>query len=80
MSRKIKINTVNTTDLENTLNKNLCRKPVTISGPEKTIVVSDDTHRSEEEFKAHLEQEREERKEIKKTINDSKKIVETSYC
>ena len=76
MSRKIKINTVNTTDLENTLNKNLCRKPVTISGPEKTIVVSDDTHRSEEEFKAHLEQEREERKEIKKTINDSKKIVE----
>lgn len=72
MSRKIKINTVNTTDLENTLNKNLGKKLVTISGPEKTIVVSDDTHRSEEEFKAQLERE----KEIRKTIDDSKKIVE----
>lgn len=76
MPRKIKINTVSTTDLENSLNKNLCRKPVTISGPEKTIVVSDDTHRSEEEFKAQLEQEKEVRKEIRKTIDDSKKIVE----
>ena len=76
MPRKIKINTVSTTDLENTLNKNLCRKPVTISGPEKTIVVSDDTHRSEEEFKAQLERDREDRKEIRKTINDSKKVVE----
>lgn len=76
MPRKIKINTVSTTDLENTLNKNLCRKPVTISGPEKTIVVSDDTHRSEEEFKAQLERDREDRKEIRKTIDDSKKIVE----
>ena len=76
MSRKIKINTVSTTDLENTLNKNLCRKPVTISGPEKTIVVSDNTHRSEEEFKAQLERDREDRKEIRKTINDSKKVVE----
>ena len=76
MPRKIKINTVSTTDLENTLNKNLCRKPVTISGPEKTIVVSDDTHRSEEEFKAQLERDWEDRKEIRKTINDSKKVVE----
>lgn len=76
MPRKIKINTVSTTDLENSLNKNLCRKPVTISGPEKTIVVSDDTHRSEEEFKAQLERDREDRKEIRKTINDSKKVVE----
>ena len=75
MPRKIKINTVSTTDLENTLNKNLCRKPVTISGPEKTIVVSDDTHRSEEEFKAQLERDREDRKEIRKTINDSKNAV-----
>lgn len=77
MSRKIKINTVNTTDLENTLNKNLGKKLVTISGPEKTIVVSNDTTPySDEDLKAHLEREREERKEIKKTINDSKKIVE----
>ena len=75
MPRKIKINTVSTTDLENTLNKNLCRKPVTISGPEKTIVVSDDTHRSEEEFKAQLERDREDRKEIRKTIDDSKNAV-----
>ena len=75
MSRKIKINTVNTTDLENTLNKNLCRKPVTISGPEKTIVVSDDTHRSEEDLNAQLEQERREKKEIRKTIDDSKNAV-----
>lgn len=76
MPRKIKINTVSTTDLENSLNKNLCRKPVTISGPEKTIVVSDDTHRSEEELNAQLERDREDRKEIRKTIDDSKKIVE----
>lgn len=76
MPRKIKINTVSTTELENTLKKNLCRKPVTISGPEKTIVVSDDTHRSEEELNAQLERERAEKKEIRKTIDDSKKIVE----
>ena len=76
MSRKIKINTVNTTDLENTLNKNLCKKHVTISGPEKTIVVSDDTTPcSVEEFKAQLEREREEKKEIRKTIDDSKNAV-----
>lgn len=76
MSRKIKINTVSTTDLENTLKENLCRKPVTISGPEKTIVVSDDTHRSEEDLKAQLERNKKEIKEIRKTIDDSKKIVE----
>ena len=58
MSRKIKINPVNTRDLENTLNKNLCKKHVSISGPEKTIVVSDDTTPcSVEEFKAQLERE-----------------------
>lgn len=75
MSRKIKINTVNTTDLENSLNKNLCRKHVTISGPEKTIVVSDNTHRSEEDLNAQLERERKEKKEIRKTIDDSKNAV-----
>ena len=75
MSRKIKINTVNTTDLENTLKENLCRKPVTISGPEKTIVVSDDTHRSEEDLKAQLERDKEVKKEIRKTIDDSKNAV-----
>ena len=75
MSRKIKINTVSTTDLENTLKENLCRKPVTISGPEKTIVVSDDTHRSEEDLKAQLERDKEVKKEIRKTINDSKNAV-----
>lgn len=75
MPRKIKINTVSTTDLENSLNKNLCRKPVTISGPEKTIVVSDDTHRSEEELNAQLERDKEDRKEIRKTIDDSKNAV-----
>lgn len=75
MPRKIKIQTVdktNLTNLENTLNENLCKKHVTISGPEKTIVVSDDTHRSEEEFKVQLERER---KEIRKTIDDSKNAV-----
>ena len=37
MSRKIKIQTVdetNLTNLENTLNENLCKKHVTISGPD----------------------------------------------
>lgn len=76
MSRKIKINTVNTTDLENTLNKNLCKKPVTISDTEKAIGVSNYTLRSEEDLKATLEKEKKERKEIRKTIDDSKKIVE----
>lgn len=78
MSRKIKIQTVdktNLTNLEDTLNENLCKKHVTISGPEKTIVVSDDTHRSEEELKAQLEREREEKKEIRKTIDDSKDAI-----
>ena len=75
MPRKIKINTVSTTDLENTLKENLCRKPVTISGPEKTIVVSDDTHRSEEDLKAQLERNKKEIKEIRKTIDDTKNAV-----
>lgn len=76
MSRKIKINTVNTTDLENTLNENLTKKHVTISGPEETIVVSDDTHRSEEDLKANLEREKKTIKEIRKTIDDSKDAIQ----
>ena len=79
MSRKIKIQTVDKTNfinLENTLKENLCKKHVTISGPEKTIVVSNDaTPCSDEEFKVQLERERENRKEIRKTIDDSKNAV-----
>ena len=79
MPRKIKIQTVdktNLTNLENTLNETLCKKHVTISGPEKTIVVSNDTTPcSVEEFKAQLEREREDRKEIRKTIDNSKNAV-----
>ena len=78
MPRKIKIQTVdktNLTNLEDTLNENLCKKHVTISGPEKTIVVSDDTHRSEEEFEAQLERNKKEIKEIRKTIDESKDAI-----
>ena len=77
MSRKIKIQTLDES-LENTLRENMRKARVTtISGPEKTIVVSDDTScRSEEELKAELEQDKQVKKEIRKTIDDSKKIVE----
>ena len=80
MPRKIKIQTVdktNLTNLENTLNETLCKKHVTISGPEKTIVVSNDTAPcSVEEFKTQLEREREDKKEIRKELNQTKKIIE----
>lgn len=66
MSRKIKIQTVdktNLTNLENTLNKNLHKEYVRIPS-------------SEEEFKEQLEREKKVRKEIRKSIDDSKEIVE----
>lgn len=78
MSRKIKIQTVdktNLTNLENALNENLGKKHVTISGPEKTIIVSDDAHRSEEELKAYLERDKQEKKEIKDELELAKKII-----
>lgn len=73
MSRKIKIQSLNES-LEDTLRENMRKARVTtISGPEKTIVVSDDTIPcSEEELKVKLEREREEIKEIKKSIDDWK--------
>ena len=73
MSRKIKIQTVdrtNLTNLENALHENRDRKHVTISGPEKTIVVSDDTsYRSDEELKAELEQDKQVKKKLEKNLN-----------
>ena len=77
MSRKIKIQTLDES-LENTLRENMRKARVTtISGPEKTIVVSDNTScRSDEELKAELEQDKQVKEEIRKTIDDSKKIVE----
>lgn len=77
MSRKIKIQTLDES-LENILRENMRKaRATTISGPEKTIVISDDTScRSEEELKAELEQDNKVKKEIRKTIDDSKKIVE----
>lgn len=80
MSRKIKIQTVdrtNLTNLENALHENRDRKHITISGPEKTIIVSDDTScRSEEELKAELEQDKQVKKEIKKELEQTKEIIE----
>ena len=80
MSRKIKIQTVdktNLTNLENALHENRDRKHVTISGPEKTIIVSDDTsYRSEEELKAELERDKQVKKEIRKELEQTKKIIE----
>ena len=77
MSRKIKIQSLDES-LENTLRENMRKARVTtISGPEKTIVVSDNTScRSDEELKADLEQDKQVKEEIRKTIEDSKKIVE----
>lgn len=63
---------------EDTLRENMHKARVTtISGPEKTIVVSDDTTCcSDEELKIKLEQDKQVKKEIRKTIDDSKKIVD----
>lgn len=77
MSRKIKIQTVNAKNLEETLKENLSKKHVTISGPEKTIVVSNNTTPcSDEEFKAQLERDKEIKKEIRKELDQTKKIIE----
>lgn len=76
MSRKIKIQSLDES-LENTLRENMRKARVTtISGPEKTIVVSDDTScRSEEELKAELERDNKVKKEIKDELEKAKEIV-----
>ena len=76
MSRKIKIQSFDES-LENTLRENMRKARVTtISGPEKTIVVSDDTScRSEEELKAEIERDNQVKKEIKGELEKAKEIV-----
>lgn len=76
MSRKIKIQSLDES-LENTLRENMRKARVTtISGPEKTIVVSDDTScRSEEELKAEIERDNQVKKEIKDELEKAKEIV-----
>ena len=76
MSRKIKIQTPNES-LENTLRENMRKaKVTTISGPEKTIVVSNDTTPcSVEELKAKLEQDNQVKKEIRDELEKAKEIV-----
>lgn len=76
MPRKIKIQSFDES-LENTLRENMRKaKVTTISGPEKTIVVSDDTsYRSEEELKAKLEQDNQVKKEIRDELEKAKEIV-----
>jgi hypothetical protein len=63
---------------KDTLRENMRKDGViTISGPEKTIVISDDTTCcSDEELKIKLEQDKQVKKEIRKSIDDSKKIVD----
>lgn len=76
MSRKIKIQSLDDS-LENTLRENMRKARVTtISGPEKTIVVSDDTnYRSEEELKAELERDNQAKKEIRDELEKTKEII-----
>ena len=76
MSRKIKIQSLDDS-LENTLRENMRKARVTtISGPEKTIVVSDDTScRSEEELKAELERDNKVKKEIRDELEKTKEII-----
>lgn len=76
MSRKIKIQSLDES-LENTLRENMRKARVTtISGPEKTIVISDDTScRSEEELKAELERDNKVKKEIRDELEKAKEII-----
>jgi hypothetical protein len=76
MSRKIKIQSLDES-LENTLRENMRKARVTtISGPEKTIVVSDDTScRSEEELKAEIERDNQVKKEIRDELEKTKEII-----
>lgn len=76
MSRKIKIQSLNES-LEDTLRENMRKARVTtISGPEKTIVVSDDTScRSEEELKAEIERDNQVKKEIRDELEKTKEII-----
>jgi hypothetical protein len=76
MSRKIKIQSLNES-LEDTLRENMRKARVTtISGPEKTIVVSDDTsYRSEEELKAEIERDNQVKKEIRDELEKTKEII-----